>query len=627
MSQAANRTNAGQQARQTRRITISAKTLDSEARTVEATFATETPVRRWFGTEVLECRHGSVDMSRMEGAPVLDSHNHSSIKNILGHVESARVQGVKLVGLIRFSESPEGQSAMEKVAEGAIRSVSVGYAIRDQTEVAGRNGMTDVTVTRWCPFEVSLVGVPADPNATIRSMETSMDPEDEVIENEEITGGEVRARANRPSPAARFRRQIDELRGQAVRTGLAEADVEGMLDEVRTIDEARAAVFDALAAQSRCARTAPGRVTRENRGNDETSSRVVDALAVRLGAKPTLEGSNPLAGMSLSGLMRNLMEVTGISTRSLDDRQIVERAFDGGYDVRGGLHAASDFPSLLLDAGQRALMERFGAELTPLKRLSTKRNARDFRPQSFIRPGEAPKLEKVAENGEVKRGTLKEEKEGLQIDEYARIFGLSRKALINDDLGAFSDFLGAFAQSAASTEGDLFYNLIAANAFGGAKLSDGKSFFHADHANLAAAGTALSVSSLSTARKAMQLQKNVNGTGRAGAVPAVILVGPELQTTAEQLVASLSPAQIAEVNPFSGKLRVEVETRYEGAGWWVFADPATRPALTHGYLEGAEGPQLATREGWDVAGLEFKCQLDFGCGVYDWRAAYFNPGQ
>ncbi|MGO4840619.1 peptidase, partial [Rhizobiaceae sp. 2RAB30] len=132
-------------------------------------------------------------------------------------------------------------------------------------------------------------------------------------------------------------------------------------------------------------------------------------------------------------------------------------------------HATSDFPALLVDAGQRVLVERFGAELTPLKLLSTMRNARDFRQQSFIRPGEAPKLEKVAENGEIKRGTLKEEKQGLQLEEYGRIFGLTRKALVNDDLGGFANFLLEFARASASTEGDLFYNLISANAFGGIK--------------------------------------------------------------------------------------------------------------------------------------------------------------
>jgi hypothetical protein len=325
--------------------------------------------------------------------------------------------------------------------------------------------------------------------------------------------------------------------------------------------------------------------------------------------------ANPLAGASLSGAARCFMEAGGVSIRHLDDRRIMERAF----------HTTSDFPALLGDAAQRVLVERFGAELNPLKMLSTKRNARDFRQQSFIRPGEAPMLVPVAEGGEIKRGTMGEEKQAFQLNELARIFALSRKALINDDLGGFADFLSAFTWLTSTTEAEYFYELISANAYGGVKLSDGKTLFHADHGNLGAAA-ALSVTSLGAARQAMRLQKNVNGTGRAGAVPAIILVGPALETTAEKVVAEISAAQVDDVNPFSGKLKVIVENRYEGNGWWIFADPKSRPTFVHGYLDGAEGPQVEMEKGWDVSGVEFKCSLDFGCGVYDWRAAHFNPG-
>jgi len=81
------------------------------------------------------------------------------------------------------------------------------------------------------------------------------------------------------------------------------------------------------------------------------------------------------------------------------------------------------------------------------------------------------------------------------------------------------------------------------------------------------------------------------------------------------------------VNPFSGRLTPLVDARLTGNAWYLFADPATLPVFEYAYLSGAEGPQVASREGWDVLGMEFRVILDFGAGAIDWRGAYRNPGE
>lgn len=611
---------------QTRRlISFEPKTLNDEARTVEAVISSENGVERYDFmsgeryTEVLLHEPGAIDFKRIEGGPLLDSHKAgSSIRDIIGRVENVQLINKKLVATLRFSKEPEGQAAMRKASEGVIRFLSIGYRRIKERAQRSDDGNLTVVCTRWMPFEASFVAVPADTNAKIRSMETTgMDPEDDIetIEDNETTE-ETRTRS-RPSLAAqRISRQIDAVRDQAVRAGISEVDVEDMLDGVRSVSVARGRVIDALAEMSRSVRmnNYSGVRGRVDSSQADTRACVVDALAVRMGATAAV-ASNPLAGVSLSGAVRALMDSSGAQSRNLDDRQVIERAF----------HTTSDFPLLLGDAVGRVLVERFNAEVTPLKMLSTLRNARDFREQSLIRPGETPLLDEVSEDGEIKRGTMSEEKQAFRLAELAKMIGLSRKAMINDDLGGFSDLASAFVRQAADTEAEAFYKLISSNAFGGVKLSDGKNLFHADHGNLGA-GAALSVISLGAARKAMRLQKNVNGTGRAGAVPAILVVGPNLETDAEKVVAEIAAAQISDVNPFSGKLKVLVENRYEGNGWWLFAEPKTRPAFVHGYLDGREGPQVDMQEGWDISGVEFRCRLDFGCGVYDWRAAHFNPG-
>src|SRR5262249_41476252 len=110
------------------------------------------------------------------------------------------------------------------------------------------------------------------------------------------------------------------------------------------------------------------------------------------------------------------------------------------------------------------------------------------------------------------------------------------------------------------------------------------------------------------------------------ATPAFLLVSPAKETQAEQVLAPLVPAQTTNTNPFSGKLTLLVEPRLSGNRWYVWSSPAALPVLEYAYLSSAQGPQMSSREGWDVLGMEFRVLEDFGAGVLDYRGAYSNPG-
>jgi HK97 family phage prohead protease len=622
-----------------RRASFLPQTLDEEARTIEAVAVTETPVPRWYGDEILRVAEEAIDQTRIGQMPVLDTHNRQSVAAILGRVERVRIEGRKLIATIKFADTDAGRNAMALAAQGMIRAVSVGYsyALDDATETK-RDGVTVRTIERWQPFEISLVSVPADPNATVRGHDMNRRKQkaqvSDLVDDTDLDDGEVierdpPRRTEERQISTRAERQIERVRSMALDQGLDEEEVDEALDGVTTAEGARAALFDHLAGRSRTRQTTPNRGASSagHDAEDVLQRQTIEALAVRLGAKPPQNSDNPLLGRPVIEIGRSYFERSGVSLRNLtDDRVVGAMLSTDGFRALGGMHTTSDFPFLLQEAGNRTLQERFQALPSAIKSVSARRDAQDFRQQSFIRPGEAPKLEKIGEAGEVTFGTLKEEKNGLTLDTYGKVFTLTRKALINDNLGAFSDFLNVFANSALVTEGDLLFDLLAQNSFGGIKLSDGKNFFHADHGNLAGAGAAISTASVGAARAAMRKQSNVNGTGRAGVVPAILLVGPDKETEAQQFVAPLAAADQSNANPFVGKLRIEVEDRLEGNRWYLFADPNLRPALAYGYLQGQTGPRVDTREGWNVLGTEFRCFTDFGCAPFDYRAAYCNPG-
>ena len=66
-----------------------------------------------------------------------------------------------------------------------------------------------------------------------------------------------------------------------------------------------------------------------------------------------------------------------------------------------------------------------------------------------------------------------------------------------------------------------------------------------------------------------------------------------------------SPAKAGDVNPFAGALSLVVEPRLSSATrWYVTADPAEIDGLEYAYLAGGEGPQVESKSGWDVDGVE-----------------------
>ena len=156
----------------------------------------------------------------------------------------------------------------------------------------------------------------------------------------------------------------------------------------------------------------------------------------------------------------------------------------------------------------------------------------------------APTLDKVLENGEVNSGTMAEMVENYKLATYAKIFGLSRQAVINDDLGAFSDFFRKFGVSAAQREAQVLVDLLYGTAGVGPAMSDGKALFHTDHANLSASGAAIAVTALDQARAAMRLQKDLDGVTVLNVAPKFIIVPAAKETTAQQAVAQIVPSLV-----------------------------------------------------------------------------------
>lgn len=589
----------------TRRASMSfaPSSADDATRTVELIASTGAGVIRsdldGAFTEVLEISNAAIDLSRADGMPLLDAHDQSGLDKVLGVVRAISFEAGRLV--VKVEISARHQAIWEDVRAGIIRNVSIGYAPLQWADKEGPQGRVR-TVTKWSLHEVSLVPVGADPHAKTRSIQ---------METETLDPPAIATRAATNA----------EIRGLASTFNLGAAWSDGLIDRNATADEARAAAM--VEMQARASRPAPTVTVISDRTGDPAAfaRHAAEALFVsRVSPRATLSPeARQYAGMTVLDLARAALAIRGVSTMGMSPPDVITRSL-------GGLHTTSDFPVILGDVANRVLREAYQAAPATLRAAAKQTSARDFRLKTSVALGEAPTLEKVNEHGEYSSGTMAEARERYAIDTFGRIIGISRKALINDDLSAFTDLAGRFGTASADFEAQFLVDLLTAGSGLGPLMDDGQRLFHSTHGNVAASGAVLSATTLSAARLAMRRQKGLSGRA-IGVQPKFLIVPPELETAAEQVLGAVNATTVDDVNPFGGKLSLLVEARLVSpTRWYVAADPATVPGLEFAYLQGNEGPVTETRNGFEVDGVEVKVRLDYGAGFVDHRGWFTNAG-
>ncbi|MFG1344369.1 prohead protease/major capsid protein fusion protein [Xanthobacter autotrophicus DSM 431] len=586
--------------------------VDEKSRTVELIASTGAGVMRrdleGDFLEVLEVSAKAVDLTRAEGMPLLDSHRQDGLDRVLGVVRGIRFEAGNLIVKVEFS--PRAEAVWQDVRTGIIANVSVGYQPIEWRDADGPNGRTR-TLTKWQLHEVSLVAVGADPAAKTRNSDmptnTPADPA-------------VTTPAALPAPVSRASINA-EIRALAQTFNLGATWANELIDANATEEQARARAIEAV-------RTTPSHtprvsITAQHEGDPAAFTRNASAALYVARVNPRAEmpeAARRFAHMTTLDLAREALTLRGISHTGLSAADTIGRAL-----------TTSDFPAVLGGVGERVLREQYAQVPSALKVVARQSTVKDFKAKSSIQLSEAPELEKVNEHGEYHYGALADAKESYAIDTFGKIIPLTRKALVNDDLAAFTDLAGLMGRAASDFEAQFLVDLIQQSSGAGPVMDDGQYLFHATHANLGTAAALYAATgnawdNLAAARLMMRKQTTMNGRPVAPS-PKFLLVPPELETKGEALLAAIQPTATGDVNPFVGKLTLLVEPRLASTtGWYLIADPASVPGLEYAYLQGAEGPQIETRAGFEIDGVETKVRLDFGAGFVDWRGWHRNAG-
>jgi HK97 family phage major capsid protein/HK97 family phage prohead protease len=228
-------------------------------RTLEFPFASEEPVERYFGSEVLMMSEDAMDLSRLnDGAPLLYQHDADKI---VGVVERAYIKDKRAYAKVKLANNELGREMQDLIKDNIIRNVSFGYKINDMEEDR-TTSPTTYRATSYQPFEVSLVTVPADQtvgigrsfiqNETVSTASTVNTTPSTVMEEQTPDLELLRAEA-----AEAKAKEVSEMLALGKRTNNAELAQEFIVNS-RGLDELRSALIDQMGSEAKPVDTSAG---------------------------------------------------------------------------------------------------------------------------------------------------------------------------------------------------------------------------------------------------------------------------------------------------------------------------------------------------------------------------------
>ena len=346
-----------------------------------------------------------------------------------------------------------------------------------------------------------------------------------------------------------------------------------------------------------------------------------DTLAKEMGDE-VVEAAQRDMDMPLRAVLGECMRIEGMSVPRSFDNDAIKAAF-----------STVSLPGILSNVANKKLLQAYNAQPIIATKLCTTGDLTDFKENQRFRLTDVGDLQPIGADGEIKDSALTEESAKNQLDTYAKKFCLTRKMIINDDLGAFLKVPTAMGNRAARLVDQLFFKRLMANP----TCVDGKPLFGRDHKNLlSGANSALSADSL---KKAIQMfidQTDADGQP-ISVEPSILLVPTALKHLAIELTRGatlmMSGGPDNTIRPAINVLADEnlsiVSSPYLGnknypnfseASWYLFGKPGTVDTFEIGYLKGKRTPTVERGDlDFNVLGVWFRVYFDIGIREQDHR--------
>jgi hypothetical protein len=334
--------------------------------------------------------------------------------------------------------------------------------------------------------------------------------------------------------------------------------------------------------------------------------------------------------MSLMDIAKECLRKAGMKIPS-DSRKLVALAMGQRFGETIS-NQTSDFPYVLAATANKSLLTGFELAPSTYQFWARTGSVNDFKAATRVKFSSVGKLKLVNEEAKYTDTARTETKETIQIGTYARRWTMSRQAVINDDLGAFTNTLFQFGMNARMLPNDLAIAVLTANAV----LTDTYALFGTEHANNSA-NTSYRLDTLDHAKSGLISLMNLLASQKQyvdvsedayylGLRPKVWLVSQTDEIIARQVI--FSAADVASstnggvINPFAN-LGISVipdqniKTGSTDYSYYLFADPRLAPVVEVAFLQGNQQPFMDEKDQVDADGRVWLIRLDCGAAAVD----------
>jgi hypothetical protein len=291
---------------------------------------------------------------------------------------------------------------------------------------------------------------------------------------------------------------------------------------------------------------------------------------------------------SMFDISKEALRLSGTDVGGMRRSEILQAAFSGGA-----------VPTLLGNTINRSLLQAYIEAPNTWASFAAVRSAKDFRDHTAIRPTAFDVLTEMPEGMSMTHLSVGESTYTWKIKRFARQLKVDEITLVNDDLSFLAESSPMMGRAAMRSVADNVFSTV---------MGNGGSFFSSGNSNLeTGGGSALSGTSLGTVLTAFRSRRNSDGVD-LDVVPKVLVVPPELEITAREILQSIELSRTATSdgvpigNALQNALGLEVEsrlsntTRFSDASataWYVFSGPQDAGVVL-AFLEGRATPRVRT---------------------------------